>query len=200
MFFDSYLSMHVYLLDFRFTTDSLIFIYVTGHCIYLYAWTTSLDHVHVWLPEHANWLYLTYSLGYFLTTLDLHVQILEPKLWWPFYSWSECAVEAWINYCLSGPSFFPAPLIGSRDSHLCTREYFSVFLYCIHAFTLLDDLIFLEYCIMLRDNCVLVLILLECILPPCFRTLINYSKATIIQAPESGLESPGLSKNNLMSM
>ena len=29
--------------------------------------------VHVRLPEHANWLYLTYSLGYFLTILNLHV-------------------------------------------------------------------------------------------------------------------------------
>jgi len=50
----------MYLLDFRVTTDSLIFIYITGHYLYLYAWTTSLYHVHVWLPEHANWFYLTY--------------------------------------------------------------------------------------------------------------------------------------------
>ena len=28
-----------------FTNDSLIFIYVTGYCLYLYVWTTSLDHV-----------------------------------------------------------------------------------------------------------------------------------------------------------
>jgi len=32
----------MYLLDFGFTSDSLIFIYVTGHCMYLYTWTTSL--------------------------------------------------------------------------------------------------------------------------------------------------------------
>ena len=50
MFFDSYLSIHMYLLDFRSITDSLIFIYDTGHCMYLYAWITSLDHEHVWLP------------------------------------------------------------------------------------------------------------------------------------------------------
>ena len=39
-------------------------------------------------------------------------------------------------------------------------------------FSLLGDLIFLRYCIILCDNCVLVLLLLECILPLCFRTLI----------------------------
>ena len=37
---------------------------------------------------------------------------------------------------------------------------------------LLGDLIFLEYCIMLCDNCILVLLLLKCILPLCFRSLI----------------------------
>jgi len=52
----------------------LIFIY-TG--LYMCAWTTSLDHVHVCLPVHATWPYLTYSLGYFLTILDLHVHILK---------------------------------------------------------------------------------------------------------------------------
>ena len=78
-------SMHVFqfrfidthVLDFRFTIDSLSFIYVTDHCMHLYAWTISLDHVHVWLSEHTNWLHLTYSLGYFLITLDLCVQIFR---------------------------------------------------------------------------------------------------------------------------
>jgi len=37
MFSDSDLSIHMYLLDCRLTTDSLIFIYVTGHYLYLYA-------------------------------------------------------------------------------------------------------------------------------------------------------------------
>jgi len=64
------------------------------------------------------------------------------------------------------------PLIGSRDSHLTTREYFPVF-HIVHlAFALPGDLIFLIYCIIPRDNCVLALLLLEGILPLCFRTLI----------------------------
>jgi len=62
-------------------------------------------------------------------------------------------------------------LIGSRDSHLATREYFPVFHIVYPAFALLGDLIFLRYYIMLCDNCVAVS-LLECILPLCFRTLI----------------------------
>ena len=43
-------------------------------------WMTELHHcdpVHVWLPVHATWLYFTHSLGYFLTTLDRHIQISE---------------------------------------------------------------------------------------------------------------------------
>ena len=64
------------------------------------------------------------------------------------------------------------PLIDLRDSHLDTREYFPVF-YIVHPdFVLLGDLIFLRYCILSCDNCVLVLLLLECILPLCFCTLI----------------------------
>ena len=63
-------------------------------------------------------------------------------------------------------------LIGSRDSHLTTREYFPVFHVVHPAFALHRDLIFLRYYIMPCDNCVLVLLLLVCILPLCFRTLI----------------------------
>jgi len=39
--FDSDLLIHMYLLDFGFTIDSLITIYITGHYLYLRAWTTS---------------------------------------------------------------------------------------------------------------------------------------------------------------
>jgi len=63
-------------------------------------------------------------------------------------------------------------LIGSRDSHLATREYFPVFHIVHPAFVLLSDHIFLRYYIMPFDNCVLVLLLLEYILPLCFCTLI----------------------------
>jgi len=85
-------SMHVFrlrLIDihvftwFRIYCRSFNFFYVTCHFLYLYAWTTSLDHVHVWLPEHANWLYHMYLPGCFLTTLDPHVQILESGPWRP---------------------------------------------------------------------------------------------------------------------
>jgi len=63
-------------------------------------------------------------------------------------------------------------LIGSRDSHLATREYFPVFHIVHPAFVLLSDHIFLGYYIMPCDNCVLVLLLLDCLLPLYFRTLI----------------------------
>ena len=63
-------------------------------------------------------------------------------------------------------------LIGSRDSHLATREYFPVFQIVYPAFVVRSDHIFLRYYIMPCDNYVLVLLLLECILPLCFHTLI----------------------------
>ena len=63
-------------------------------------------------------------------------------------------------------------MIGSRDSHLATREYFPVFHIVHPAFVLLSDHIFFRYYIMPCDNCVLVLLLLDCVLPLCFCTLI----------------------------
>ena len=64
------------------------FLYVTCHCLYLYAWATSLDHGHVWLLEHANWLHHMYS-RVASTTLDSHVQILQSGPWRLCCSWSE---------------------------------------------------------------------------------------------------------------
>jgi len=44
------------------------------------------------------------------------------------------------------------PMIGSRDSHLATREYFPIFHIVHPGFALLGDLIFLRYYIMLYDK------------------------------------------------
>jgi len=170
MFFYSDLSIYMYFLTFRLTIDFLIFVHVTGHCLYMYAWITTLDHIHVLLSEHANWLYFTYSLGYFLTTLDLHVQILESELWWPYCSWSECTTEASISGCLLGAPFLLAPFdqLARFSSFYSYKSFYIVY----HTFALLGDIIFLEYCNIFCDNCVFVLLLLECILSLCFRTLI----------------------------
>ena len=56
------------------------------------------------------------------------------------------------------PPSFSLFLIGSRDSHLATREYFPVFHIKHPTFMLLSDIIFLRYCIMPCENCVLVLL------------------------------------------
>jgi len=103
----------------------------TSHYLYLFVWITSLNHVHVWLPEHAK-LTLSYVLVGLLSD-NLGPSCLDLRAWTvvTLLYWSEYAAKAWISCCLSGPSFLPAPLIGSRDSHLATREFFPVFLYCI---------------------------------------------------------------------
>ena len=64
-------------LDFGFTTDSLITIYITGHCLHLRAWITSL-----WsctrVTACARYLALSFvPAGLFLITPDLHVHILK---------------------------------------------------------------------------------------------------------------------------
>ena len=119
---------------------------------------------------HAIWLYSLYSLG-LLTTLDPHVQILESELWRPSTLDQSGAAGAWLAVTYLDPPSSSLPLIGSRDFHLATREYFSVFHIVHPAFVPLSDHIFFRYYIMPCDNCVLVLLLLDCILPLCFRTL-----------------------------
>ena len=145
---------------FRIYCRSFNFLYVIGHCLYLYAWITLLGHVHVWLPKHANWLYHMYSLGYFLTTPNSHVQILKSEPWWPYRTWAEWQRKRGLAVTCPDPLSSSFSLFGSWDSHIATREYFLVFHIVYPTFALLGDLIFLIYFIMLYDNCVLVSFLL----------------------------------------
>ena len=157
---------------FRIYCRSFNFLYVTCHCLYLYAWTTSLDHVHVWLPEHADWLYYMYSSGCFWQSWILMSRSWSLDVVALLYLIRVAQRKRGLVVSCLDPLSFSLPLIGSRDSHLATREFFPVFHIVHPAFALLGNLIFLIYCIMLYDNCVLVLLLLEGILPLCFRTLI----------------------------
>jgi len=133
-----------------------------------------LDHI-TWsctrVPVmRAIWLYHMYSLG-LLTTLDSHVQILESGLAL-LYLIRVAQRERRLAVACPDPLSSRLLMIGSRDFHLAIREYFPVF-HIIHpAFVLLSDHTFLRYYIMPCDNCVLVLLLLDYILPLCSRTLI----------------------------
>ena len=108
---------------------SYIVYHVFGHDLYLHAWTTSLDHVHVWSPEPT---------GFILRTR--WVIFWQP---WTFMSRSrslDCDDLTVANQSAQWkrglavvcpePLFFQPPW----DSHLSTHEYFSVFLYCISCF------------------------------------------------------------------
>ena len=140
-------SMHVFSFKFIDIHDLLSFLYVTCYCLYLHAWTTSLDHVHVWLLCMP--LALLYVLaGLRLTTLNSHVQILETGPWWPCCSWSECAADPSVTIEVqqkleSSPQLFlPVPLLfGSRDPSCCSWAplsfcislrlmYFCIFWWC----------------------------------------------------------------------
>ena len=127
MFSDSDLLIYMYLISdlLPILWFSFILLVIVDTCM---PESHHFDPIHVWLPAH-----LTYSLGCFVTTLDLHVQIQEHGPWWPYCSWSECAVTTQISGCLSGAPFLPAPLISSRDSHLAICEYFLVFYITYHA-------------------------------------------------------------------
>ena len=60
---------------------SFNFLYVTCRYLYMHAWTTSLDHVHVCLVcTPLGFIICTHGLH--LTTLYSHVQILESGPWW----------------------------------------------------------------------------------------------------------------------
>ena len=123
-------SVHVFrfrLIDIHDLRRSFNFLYVTCRCLYLYAWTTSPDHAHVWLPDmHATWLYHMYSRLH-LTTLDSHVEILESGPWSLAVPDQSGAAEVWINSCLSGPFFFQ-PLL---DRLARFSSYYSWVLSCI---------------------------------------------------------------------
>ena len=141
-------DIHVFT-SFRIYCCSFNFLYVTCHCLYLHAWTTSLDHAHVWLPNmHATWLYHIYSLAWLhLRILDPHVQILESGPWWPYCSWSEC-VALWWSECSrsldvavalppsSSPDWLSRPLLlllSTSQLLLCISlciMYFCVFWWC----------------------------------------------------------------------
>jgi len=172
MLSDSDLSIYMYLLDFGFTVVPLI-----SFMLVVFACTCMLESHHL----------IMYTCDCLSTPTGFVICTRRVAFWQPWIpmsrSWSldrdsldvpdqSGAAEAWISSCLSGPSFFQPPLIGSRDSHLTTREYFPVFHIVHPTFALLGDLMFLIYCNLLCDNCVLVLLLLECMLPLCFRTLI----------------------------
>jgi len=63
VFWFSFIDIHVFTW-FRIYCRSFNFLYVTCHYLYLHAWSTSLDHAHVWLSNmHVTWLYHMYSRG-----------------------------------------------------------------------------------------------------------------------------------------
>ena len=129
MLSDSDLLIYMYLLDLGFT---VIFLYVTCHFLYLRAWTTSLDHVHVCLLCTPSGFIFLYSLG-LLTTLDSHVQILESGPRRPCCTWSEWRSGSVVSYCLFGPSSFPPLLDWLARFSSCHSWVFSIS-YCASCF------------------------------------------------------------------
>ena len=81
--------------------------------------------IHVCFPVHTTWLHFTYSLGYFLTTLDLHAQIPEFEMKWtlPRKIDFSCGASG------SAVRLFPTGHLFTslRDSHFADREHHLVF-------------------------------------------------------------------------
>ena len=134
-----------------------------------------LDHI-TWsctcIPiMHAIWLHYMFLLAFD----NPEFSCPDPRVWTValLYLIRVAQRERELAAVYLDPPSSSLPLIGSRDSYLATREYFSVF-YIVHpAFMFPSDHVFLRYYIIPCDNCVLVLLLLDCILPLCFRTLIS---------------------------
>jgi len=129
---------------------SFNFPYVICYYLYLHTWTTSLDHVHVYLLcTPFGFIYVLAGLR--LTTPDSHVQILEPGPWWPYCSWSECAANPFmvtgaqqkLGHRRNSSSQFLSCLV--LEIPLAAREHLSAFVYLFALCTLVfsGDVIFL---------------------------------------------------------
>jgi len=167
MFFDSDLLIYMYLLDLGFTVIFLILIVISCTCMpgphHLIVYTCACYARHL-------------ALSYVLTGVANNPGFSYPDPWvWTvvlLYLIRVAQQEHGLAVAHRDSPFSSLSLIGSWDSHLSTREYFPVF-YIVHpTFVLLSDHIFFRYYIIPCDNCVLVLLLLDCVLPLCFRTLI----------------------------
>jgi len=128
------------------------------------------DPIHVCLLVHATWFHLTYSLGCFLTTLDLHVQILKrsesvvESFWEPWDFFDE--------HRISRISFLTRLLDWLARFSLFSLWVFSIFLCCKSCFCASwwsNILRILYHALWKLCTCA---IILKCKLPLCFRTLI----------------------------
>ena len=131
-------------------------------CAYIH--NTPFLYTYAWYARH---LALPYVLpGLHLTTLDFHVQILEPRSWWPYCSWSERAADPPVVVRAqqsldvvvalrpsSSLVWLPRPSCYSWVSLSFCYVYLSV----LCTFVSSGDVIFLKYCITLCDNYVLIL-------------------------------------------
>ena len=139
--------------------------------IYRYTWFTVIPLISLMLhviactgmpgPRHlimytyacyARHLALLYVLtGLHLTTLDSHVQILEPRPWWPYCSWSERAADPLVVVRVQQKlgnrrsSSFQLFFWLALEVPLAAREHLSAFIYLFIwcTFTFSGDVIFL---------------------------------------------------------
>ena len=124
---------------------SFNFSYVICYYLYLHTWITSLDHVHVYL--------LSTPSGFIICTLRVasdNPEFLcpDPGVWIVvalLYLIRVAQRERGLAVACPDPLSSSILMIGSRDFHLATREYFPVFHIVYPAFVFLSDLIFLRY-------------------------------------------------------
>ena len=127
-----FIDIHVFT-SFWIYCRSFNFPYVTCHYLYLHVWITSVDYVHVCLICTPLG-FIVCTGGLYLTTLDSHVQILEPGPWWPFCSWSECGADHFVATRVqqklgyrhrSSPKFLSCLAL---EAPLSAREHLSAFI------------------------------------------------------------------------
>ena len=170
---------YMWFLDYYTGFPNILFTDLYRHSMFMctYALDTVLfrfidTHVLTWFQIYYRSFDFTYSLGYFLTTLNLHVQIQELRPCWPSVVDQSAQRKCGLAVVCSEPLFSQPPWSAREILILLLVDIFQSFYIAYHAFALLGDLIFLKYYIMLCDYCVLVVLLLECILPLCSRNLI----------------------------
>jgi len=139
-------------------------------CYWLLPVPVCLNHITWSCTRVTAWAFQL-ALSYILVGLlsdNPGPSCLDPRVWTVNLDSGDLALTdqsaqrkcGWAVVCPE-PLFFQPPWSAREMLILFLVSIFQSFYIAYHAFALLDNLIFLGYCIMLCDNCVLVLLLLD---------------------------------------
>ena len=139
--------VHTYIYHFTWCLRSCLSVHMLTTRFLTYAFQLNLP-IHVCLLVHATWIYLMYSLGSFMTTLNLHVQILKFRAC-GFSLLLLRVAQQKRGLSVDCSELFPSSPSCSAPEFPCYSSwapivlFIIVYLLVIHSFALLGDVIFI---------------------------------------------------------